>query len=71
MTAEELRDIAAIARAVTRLEAVVTGQDARLARLERFAARAEGGMAVIKLGISLLGIGGVATILALFSRGTL
>lgn len=69
-------DISSVARAVARLEQVIEKQDARLReqdgqldRLERYADRAEGAMTIVKFGISLLGIGGVAAILAFFAKG--
>ena len=68
MTEQDLQDLHSIARAVHRLEQAVVRQDAQLERLERFADRAEGAMTVIKLGVSLLGVGGIATIIAVFAR---
>jgi len=43
----------------------------RLDKLERFADRAEGALTLVKFVSSLLGIGGLAAIIALFAKGSL
>jgi hypothetical protein len=82
MTGEELTDIRAIASAAIRIERKVDDQrvqaelrdretNARLDKLERFADRAEGAITALKFIASFLGIGGVAAIVAVVSRGGL
>lgn len=82
MTGEELTDIRQIAAAAIRIERKVDEQritadarnhetNQRLDKLERFADRAEGALTLVKFVASFLGLGGVAALLAVMSRGQL
>jgi len=65
---EQLSNIAATVR---RIESAQSRTDDRLDKLERFADRAEGAITLAKFTLSILGIGGVAAIVASISRGGL
>lgn len=69
-------DLSTIASSVSRIDANVrridekmSRQDDRLDKLERFADRAEGALTLVKFVSSLLGVGGIAALIAWFSRG--
>ena len=65
----ENEQLSSISAAVRRIETKQTKQDERLVKLERFADRAEGAITLSKFVLSILGIGGVAAIVASISRG--
>ena len=69
MSEDELTDIRTIARAVARIETKVDAQGARVDKLERFADRAEGALTLARFTLSILGIGGIALIVAALSQG--
>lgn len=69
MTSDELTDIRAIADAVRRIERKVDEQAARTDKLERFADRAEGALTLARFTLSLLGIGGIALVVAALAQG--
>lgn len=69
MTADEPTDIRSIADAVRRIERKVDDQAARTDRLEKFADRAEGALTLARFTLSVLGIGGIALIVAALSQG--
>lgn len=82
MTEAELQDVRAIAASVNRIESKVDEnrrvQDAhndrlsrRLDELEKFADRASGALTLAKVVLSFLGVGGVAAVFAILSRGNL
>ncbi len=69
MTTQETIDT--IAGAVRRIEDSQRSMGDRLDKLERFADRAEGALTLVKFVSSLLGIGGLAAIVALFAKGSI
>ena len=69
MTTQETIDH--IAGAVRRIEDSQRQMGDRLDKLERFADRAEGALTLVKFVSSLLGIGGLAAIVALFAKGSI
>ena len=71
MTADELNDLRNIAATVRRIEARQDADSQRLDKLERFADRAEGAITLAKFVLSFLGLGGVAVIITVVSRGGL
>jgi hypothetical protein len=71
MTTDELGDLHSIAASVRRIEAVLNEHGSRLDKIERTADRAEGALTLLKWLLGLIGASGMATIIALFSRGGL
>lgn len=71
MTADELNDLRSIAESVRRIERKVDDQGVRVDRLEKFADRAEGAITLAKFTLSFLGLGGIAAVIAVLSRGGL
>lgn len=71
MTADELNDLRSMADSMRRIERKVDEQAVRVDRLEKFADRAEGAITLAKWAFSFLGIGGVAAVIAVLTRGQL
>ena len=69
MTTDEMIDIRAMAESLRRIERKVDEQAARTDRLEKFADQAQGALTLAKFTLSLLGIGGVALVIAALSQG--
>ena len=68
MTVDELTDLRSIAAAVHRIEEKQQQDSVRLDRLEKFADRADGALTLGKFALSLVGIGGVAALLAALAQ---
>lgn len=71
MTSDELNDLRSMADSMRRIERKVDEQAVRVDRLEKFADRAEGAITLAKWAFSFLGIGGVAAVIAVLTRGQL
>lgn len=69
MTGDEQIDIRAMADSLRRIERKVDEQAVRTDRLEKFADRAEGALTLARFTLSLLGIGGVALVVAALAQG--
>ena len=69
MTGDEQIDIRAMAESLHRIERKVDEQAARTDRLEKFADRAEGALTLARFTLSLLGIGGIALVVAALAQG--
>lgn len=68
MTTEELVDLRAIVASVRRIETVLEEHGGRLDKIERTADRAEGALTLLRWFLGFVGVSGVATIIAIFSR---